>query len=134
MSFIQPIPCDDGGSTSRFLEFGTDSVNVSGSQVSIEISNASTTSVPTRIVTSLAAVIISANPLRRSMTIQNTGTEPVKITYGAVDPTTTVYHFALAPGTLADDGKGSFYVDDQWNGEVRAFSDNPGSIVVMEIT
>lgn len=118
----------------RDLSFASDSVNVSGSFVTMDIANASTASAPSRIVTGAAAVILSSNPLRRSFTIQNTGIVTVKITFGATNPTTTVYHLALAPGSVADDGKGSFYVDDQWDGEVRAFSDLPGSIVIMEVT
>lgn len=118
----------------RDLSFVSDSVNVSGSFVTMDIANASTASAPNRIVTGAAAVILAANGLRRSFTIQNTGTATVKITFGATNPTTTVYHFALAPGSVADDGKGSFYVDDQWDGTVRAFSDTPSSVVIMEIT
>lgn len=118
----------------RDLSFASDSVNVSGSFVTMDIANASTASAPNRIVTGAAAVILAANGLRRSFTIQNTGTATVKITFGVINPTTTVYHFALAPGSVADDGKGSFYVDDQWDGTVRAFSDTPSSIVIMEIT
>lgn len=101
--------------------------------VSIAVIKASAVSVPAQTITGAAAIILSANPARKSFTIQNTGTEPVKFTFGASNPTSTAYHFALSAGVVADDGKGAFYVDDQWDGDVRAFSDNPGSIVVTEI-
>lgn len=102
--------------------------------VAVAVIKSSLVSNPIQIITGVAAVILAANPNRRTVTIQNTGTEVVKFTYGAIDPTTTVYHFALSPGTAADDGTGVFFVDDQWAGDIRAFSDNPGSIVIMEVT
>lgn len=125
--------CAGGGGN---LDCLTDSVEVCQGTVpwGVDVANASVASAPVQTVTGAAAVLFSANPLRRSFTIQNTGTEPIKVTFGAVNPTSTDYHFALAPGAAADDGKGSFYTDDQWSGEVRVFSDNPGSLVAMEIT
>lgn len=118
----------------RDLVFATDKVDVSGSFVTVDVANASTSSVPAQTITGVAAVVLAANPLRRSFTIQNTGVVPVYITFGAIAPTATAYHFALSPGIVSDDGKGVFFVDDQWAGTVQAFSSSPGSIVVMEVT
>jgi hypothetical protein len=118
----------------RDLVFATDKLDVTGSFVTIDVANAATVSDPAQTITGAAAIVLVANPLRRSFTLQNTGTVPVYFTYGALSPTSTAYHFALSPGVVADDGKGSFYADDQWSGDVQAFSSSPGSIVVMEIT
>lgn len=131
-----PVGTTTCGGTGGNLDCLTDSVEVcqGTSPWVIDVANASIASAPVQTVTGAAAILFTANALRRSFTIQNTGIVAVNITYGAVNPTATAYHFALAPGTIADDGKGSFYVDDQWDGEVRIFSSAPGSIVAMEIT
>jgi subtilisin family serine protease len=140
---VSAVNIQDGGNSitidatlldTRHLTFANDKVDVSGSFVTMDIANASTSSAPAQIVTGAAAIILAANPSRRSFTIQNTGLTVVKIVLGTVNPTTSAYHFALSGGSIADDGKGAFFVDDQWGGEVRAFSDSPSSIVVMELT
>lgn len=118
----------------RDFSFATDAVDVSGSFVTIDVADAVISSAPAQTITGAAAIVLAANAARRSFTVQNTGLVPVYITLGAVNPTGTAYHFALSAGLAADDGKGSLYSDDQWVGEVRAFSSAPGSIVVMEIS
>lgn len=131
---LEPKPCEDCNNI-HILNCDTDSVTIcSGEEpISIEIANAAIVSDPIQIITGAASVILIDNVFRRSFTVQNTGTAVVTITFGSIDPTATVYHFALSPGSVDDDGKGTFYTDDQWTGEVRAFSSSPSSVVVMEI-
>jgi len=78
-----------------------------------------------------AAVILAANPKRKGLIIQNTGTTVIKLTFGATLPTTTAYHIALSACTGADDGTGGTYVDDSWVGVVNALSSGAGGTLVI---
>lgn len=63
--------------------------------------------------------------------IQNTGTTTIKLNFGSTAPTQTVYHVAIRPGNVADDGIGAVYTDDLWIGAVRAISSVAGGTVVI---
>lgn len=82
-----------------------------------------------------AAQLIAANPNRRGLTIQNTGTTILKLVYGTGTPTQTVYHIGLSACTAADDAKGGFIAEDPWTGAMQIISSGAGgTCVVMEIT
>lgn len=78
-----------------------------------------------------AAIVLAANAKRKGVIIQNTGTTIIKLTFGAVVPTQTAYHVALAACTGADDGKGGIYVDDSWVGVINAISSAAGGTLVI---
>ena len=73
-----------------------------------------------------AALAASANPARKGLIVQNTGTTIIKLTLGGTNPSQTVYHIALAAATVADNGSGATYIDDNWVGEVRVISSVAG--------
>lgn len=101
----------------------------------VDIRKASTVSTPAQTSTSSsAAVVLSSNASRRSFIIQNTGTVPVKLTFDGTNPTQTAYHLCLSACTVADDGTGAIYMDDQWTGDIRAISASAGTIVITEVT
>lgn len=95
----------------------------------------STVSTPAQTsVGAVAGIILNANALRTGMVIQNTGTTVIYLTLGATVPTVTAYHYALAACSVADNGIGGVYIDDAWNGVVRAIgSAGGGSVVITEI-
>lgn len=101
----------------------------------VDIRKASTVSTPAQTaITSVASTVLASNVNRRSYMIQNTGTVPVKLSLDGTSPTQTAYHLCLSPGTVADDGTGAVYMDDQWTGDVKAISPSAGTIVVTEVT
>ena len=82
-----------------------------------------------------AAQLIGANPKRKGIIVQNTGTTVLKLVFGATTPTQTVYHVALAACTGADDGLGGSYFEASWVGAVQVISSGAGgTCVVTEIT
>lgn len=92
----------------------------------------STASAPSRLVVGVvASTIIAANPLRKLFVVQNVGLTIIYISLGAVNPTTTVYHVALKPGSVLDDGLGAILISDEWIGDVRAISSAAGGIIVV---
>lgn len=81
------------------------------------------------------AQVLASNANRKSLMIQNTGTTVLKFTLGTNTVTQTVYHFALAASTGADDGTGGVYTSDMWTGAVRAISSSAGgTMVITELT
>lgn len=78
-----------------------------------------------------AGVILNATPLRTGLIIQNTGTTIIYLSFGSVNPTTTVYHVALRACDAGNDGNGGIYVDDAWTGEVRAIGSGAGGTLVI---
>lgn len=78
-----------------------------------------------------AALVLAANPERKGLVIQNTGTTVIKLTFGSDLPTQTVYHVALGAGTVADDGKGAVYIDDATTLAVNAISSGAGGTFVI---
>jgi hypothetical protein len=78
-----------------------------------------------------AAVVLAANPKRKGLLIQNTGTTVILLTFGAVLPTTTVYQVALPACTAINDGKGGIYFDESWVGVVNALSSASGGTMVI---
>ena len=89
-------------------------------------------SVPSQVsISTTAALVLSANPKRKGVMVQNTGTTVIKLTFGATAPTQTVYHVALAACTGADDGKGGVYFDDACTMDVRAISSGAGGTFTL---
>jgi hypothetical protein len=83
----------------------------------------------------VAGVLLYKNAKRKGFSIQNTGTTIIKLSFGATMPTQTVYHVALKPCTVADDGNGAYYVDDCWIGPVNGISSaGGGTCVITEFT
>lgn len=78
-----------------------------------------------------AARVLAANPRRKRLVIQNTGTTVIKLSFGSTDPTATVYHVALRVCTGADDGSGGSISVDGYTGEVRALSSGSGGTFVI---
>ena len=78
-----------------------------------------------------AGVILTANPKRKGIIIQNTGTTVIKLSFGSTLPTATAYHVALAVCTSANDGTGGIYMDDSWVGQVNALSSGAGGTMVI---
>ena len=78
-----------------------------------------------------AGTALTANSDGKGFWIVNTGTTVIKGTLGTGTPTQTVYHFALAACSVADDGTGGWYADDQWVGAVQIISDNAGGTCVI---
>jgi hypothetical protein len=82
----------------------------------------------------VAVVVLIGNPKRKGFVVQNTGTTVIKLSFGAT-LSQTAYHVALKGCTVADDGTGAVYVDDAYNGDLWAISDNSGgTCVVTEFT
>lgn len=97
-------------------------------------SSTATAAVQTAVGTT-AVQILAANTSRKRVMVQNTGTTIIKISLSSTDPTQTVYHLAIAPGSIADDGKGGVYIDEMWQGVVKAISSGAGGTVsVVELT
>lgn len=101
------------------------------------ISGAPQSSVSTPAQTSIgttAAVVLAERPKRKGLLIQNTGTTVIRLTFGSVLPTQTVYHVSLPACTVADDGTGGSYVDDAaYVGVVNAISSGAsGTMVITE--
>src|SRR5688572_14627121 len=78
-----------------------------------------------------AVLALGANPKRKGLLIQNTGTTIIRVVLGSVDPTQAAYTFALSACTAADDGKGGSYTDSNWVGQVRVISSEAGGTFVL---
>lgn len=122
-TFTNPVRMDPTGTTAQ-------PVTVS----SVPKSSTASTPAQTSIGTT-AGVVLSSNANRKRFSIQNTGTTILRFTFGGTNPTGTAYHFALAPGTVADDATGAFFADDLWTGDVRGVSSaSGGTAVITELT
>lgn len=89
-------------------------------------------SAPSRLIVGVAAsTILAANAVRGLLLVQNVGLTIIYLSLGAINPTTTIYHVALKPGTVIDDGLGAILISDEWNGAVHAISSAAGGIVVV---
>lgn len=83
------------------------------------------------VIGTTASIILAANPKRKGLIIQNTGTTVIKLTFGSVLPTQTVYHLALVAAGGADDGTGASYFESSWVGIVNAISSGAGGTFVL---
>lgn len=92
----------------------------------------STTANTPSILTS-AGEALAANSSRKQFSIQNLGTNPLYVRFGASDATTSVFQFCLSPGTSNDDGRGAIYIDNCWHGRVSIAGTSP-RCAVMELT
>lgn len=68
--------------------------------------------------------IIASNSSRKSWGIQNMGTNPLFVRM-ATGASSTLCHFVLAPGSVADDGRGMAVTDDTYTGVVSATGTSP---------
>lgn len=101
-------------------------------RVMIDVSPQLTVSTPAQTSQgTAAATIVTANPKRKGVLIQNTGTTIIKLSLGSTMPTATAYHYALAACTGANDGTGGTYVDDAWVGDINAISSSAGGTLVI---
>lgn len=75
------------------------------------------------IVTSAGNALV-ANAARNSWAIQNLGTNVLYVRMGA-SASTSVFHFALAPGSANDDGRGASVSDDTYTGIVSVAGTSP---------
>lgn len=96
------------------------------------IPSPSTTANTPAIVTAAASDALAANSSRKIWSIQNLGTNPLFVRLGT-GASTTVFHFILKPGTVADDGNGQYLSDEIWKGVVSYAGTSP-RLVVTELT
>jgi hypothetical protein len=71
-----------------------------------------------------AATVISSNAARKSWGVQNLGTNTLYVRMGA-SASSSVFHFALAPGSGSDDGYGASVSDDVYTGDVSVAGTSP---------
>src|SRR5918995_810832 len=79
-----------------------------------------------------AGLVLAANAKRKGLSVQNTGTTVIKLTFAPTDPTQTVYDIALQACAASNDGSGGAYFDDAYVGEVRAISSGAGGTMVIK--
>lgn len=92
----------------------------------------STTANTPSIVTAAATDAFAANAARKVWSIQNMGTNTLYVRLGTA-ASATVFHFALKPGTVNDDGNGGFISDEIWKGIVSYAGTSP-RFVYSELT
>ena len=84
---------------------------------------------PSNLITAGTAVkktangaVSAANPARKSITIQNHGTNPLHIAMGETAASTSVVHFILKASTAEYDGSGGVVKIEDYTGGVTAWS------------
>ena len=75
-----------------------------------------------------AGTVLSANASRVRWYIQNLGTNPLFVRYGA-SASTTVFHFVLNADSASDAGNGGKWTDNEWNGIVSVAGTSPRYVV-----
>lgn len=96
-------------------------------------STAPTASPKTIATTAGGTAIVSANPNRLSVTLQNTGTEAVIIRLGG-DPSTTAYNFVIGADSSARKGGGGSVTITDFTGAIKGIVEaNSGTIAVTEV-
>lgn len=93
-------------------------------------SPSSTANTPAIVTT--AGTAIAANTARKAWSIQNLDTDPLFVLMGS-GASTSVFHFVLKAGSVADDGLGGIVTDNQWLGIVTVSGTTP-RFVVSELT
>lgn len=88
---------------------------------SITPETASTASTPSIASTATA---LAANSARKEFVIQNLGTNPLYVLFGA-GASTTVFSVVLKPGIANDDGNGGALSDNLWVGIVSIAGTSP---------
>ena len=92
----------------------------------------STVTAPSRLVVGVvASTILAVNPSRGLLLVQNVGLTIIYLSFGAVNPTASIYHIALKPGLVVDDGLGAILISDEWIGAIQAISSAVGGAVVV---
>lgn len=79
-----------------------------------------------------AATALAANSSRKSWSIQNLGTNPLFVRFGA-GASSSVFHFVLKAGLANDDGLAGLLTDDSWLGIVSIAGTSP-RYTVSELT
>jgi len=92
------------------------------------------TAAPVTVNTTVGGIeIAAASATRKSITLQNCGTEPCIIRLGG-DPSTAAYNFVLSDGTAARDGLGASITLDTWKGAIKGITAaNSTVIAVLDI-
>jgi len=86
----------------------------------------STANTPSIVTT--AGDVLSSNTSRKSWSVQNLGTNTLYVRM-ATGASTSVFHFALAPGASNDDGRGGIVSDDIFTGVVSIAGTSPRCVV-----
>lgn len=85
-------------------------------------------------VSTTAGAILAANPFRKGLRIQNTGTTVIYLLLGAGTPTASVNHVQLKACEDANDGTGGVFESSTWVGSVQAIGSGlGGTVVIMEL-
>ena len=85
-------------------------------------------------VSTTAGAILAANPFRKGLRIQNTGTTVIYLLLGAGTPTASVNHVQLKACASAHDGTGGVFESSTWVGSVQAIGSGlGGTVVIMEL-
>lgn len=84
-------------------------------------------------VSNTAGTILAANPFRKGVRVQNTGTTVVYLLLGAGTPTASVNHVQLKACASAHDGTGGVFESATWVGAIQAIGSGvSGSVVIAE--
>lgn len=123
---------DNAGNMVPITLDATGKLPVSGS-LAVTPTQSNTSSAPAQVAVGTSAVqLLAANVNRKRLRIQNTGTTRIKLSFGAVNPTATVYHRCLPACGSADDGSSAPVEDQIWTGSVQAIGSAAGGTVVIE--
>ena len=92
--------------------------------------NRATVAAQTAISTA-AALVSYQKPERVFLRVQNTGTTIIYLNMNDTAPTSSVYHAAIAGGSVANDGTGGVFSVDMWGGPIMAISSAIGGLMVI---
>jgi hypothetical protein len=85
-------------------------------------------SVTTAGVGTTSGTILEADSDRAEFSIQNVGTNPLFVKFGA-DASATNFNVVLAAGVADKDGKGGFLSSDRYDGVVSVYGTDPKYVV-----
>lgn len=80
------------------------------------------------IITTAGDDKLAANSSRKSWSVQNVGTNTIYVRMGN-GATSSVFHFALAPGAANDDGRGGIVTDDVYTGVISVAGTSPRFVI-----
>lgn len=87
----------------------------------------------TTISATTSTTILSDNPARTMLAVQNVGTGTCWIKFG-LGASATDYSVALAKDSAADQGYGGVYRETEWAGVVTVYSTAGTVLAISEIT
>jgi len=124
------------GFNNSWLEIDNDTSRYLCAQAVYDLnsSNYSTTSEPTisNLTSNTNALLLSSNPSRTLLFLQNIGTSPIFIKYGlSASITSGGYNFVVAGGSRSNDGTGEKVSDSSYNGPVSIVVGSGGGSVVF---